>query len=298
MIAFHTPQKEDRLWVQPILAASGGMGSEDAFGTFFLWSSIYDTQIGFACGQVLVSYGKGKNSAFAFPVGAKNNHELSATLHFLMRYAEEKNERFCLWGMTSKEVEWIKEAEPDRFRFENIRKDADYIYKTENLAELKGRKYHGKRNHIAQFTKKHEYKYEPINLGNFEDCLFVADKWLKNHPNDAELASENRVIHKAFSCFSPLCLSGGLLRVDGNPAAIAVGEEINSGVYVQHFEKALDDYNGIYAVINNQFAIHHLQNYEYVNREEDMGIEGLRKAKLSYHPDILLEKFAAFRKDE
>ena len=104
---------------------------------------------------------------------------------------------------------------------------------------------------------------------------------------------ETCAINMAFRSFEELKLSGGLLRVDGKPVAFTVGEEINPEVYLLHFEKALSGYEGLYAAINHEYAANHLENYRYINREEDLGIEGLRKAKLSYNPAILLEKYSA-----
>ena len=102
----------------------------------------------------------------------------------------------------------------------------------------------------------------------------------------------------AFRSFEELALSGGLLRVDGKPVAFTVGEEINPEVYLLHFEKALNGYEGLYAAINHEYAAKNLENYRYINREEDLGIEGLRKAKLSYNPAILLEKYSATLRSE
>lgn len=98
--------------------------------------------------------------------------------------------------------------------------------------------------------------------------------------------------------FEPLGMKGGLIRIEGKPVAFTVGEEINPRCFVIHFEKAVDGYNGLYAAINHEFAANALSGYEYINREEDMGIEGLRKAKLSYQPAILLEKYMAVPKGE
>ena len=105
-----------------------------------------------------------------------------------------------------------------------------------------------------------------------------------------------RALRKAFANFEELKLSGGLIRIEGKPVAYTIGEEINPQVFLLHFEKALAGYDGLYAAINNEFARRNLSGYQYINREEDLGLEGLRKAKLSYHPAIILEKYRAVLK--
>ena len=207
--------------------------------------------------------------------------------------AKEAGCKFRLWGLTKQETEQLEEAMPGMFRFQLDRDASDYIYASQDLIHLAGRKFHGKRNHLARFQRSYNWSYEDITPENYADCKKIAHEWcVQNGGCGKEDGTDDETcaINMAFRSFEELKLSGGLLRVDGKPVAFTVGEEINPEVYLLHFEKALSGYEGLYAAINHEYAANHLENYRYINREEDLGIEGLRKAKLSYNPAILLEK--------
>ncbi|MDR1847126.1 MAG: phosphatidylglycerol lysyltransferase domain-containing protein [Bacteroidales bacterium] len=169
----------------------------------------------------------------------------------------------------------------------------DYIYLKEDLAELKGRKYQAKRNHINQITK---HKYEIIELSDSNFCEFFAiQMFLLNeakarnpeYANDYE--EENRVIHYLLMNYKELDVLGLALRINGQGVAFSLGSPINKDTFDVHIEKATRD-NGTFALINREMANRIPSQYLYINREEDLGIEGLRKAKLSYHPSKMIEK--------
>lgn len=293
MLEFKIPKIEDREWVQPILTAAEGMGNEFAFGTLFLWSEAYSCRI---CRHgdfifVCYNYGSGED-LYTYPIG---RGDLREALELLEKDAQERNVPFRLWGLSREDCEELEGEVPGRFQYQPFRDDFDYIYRTQDLIQLAGRKYHGKRNHLSQFSRNFSWSYEDISPENFEDVRAVALEWARqNDPETAGgLTQENGAIFKALEYFAPLKLSGGLIRVEGKPAAFTIGEEINPCCFVLHFEKALEGYLGLYTVINHEFASRNLSQYEYVNREEDMGIEGIRKAKLSYRPALLLEKYVA-----
>lgn len=183
----------------------------------------------------------------------------------------------------------------DFFLYE-VRSAAEYIYKQSDLAQLSGKKYHSKRNHISAFSKKYNWQYEPLCEGNKTDFLRMANEWyLKNQDKLNEETEIERIgIHYLVENMSKFGAQGGLIRVDDKVVAITLGATINENIFDVMFEKALPEYQGAYAVINNEFA--KTLNYDLINREEDLGIEGLRKAKLSYKPHILLRKYIAVPK--
>ncbi|MBQ7106941.1 MAG: GNAT family N-acetyltransferase [Clostridia bacterium] len=174
-----------------------------------------------------------------------------------------------------------------------VRDAAEYIYKQSDLAELSGKKYHSKRNHISAFTKKFNWQYEDLSDINKEDFLMMSDEWYADNPQkvNAETMVERNGIHFLVQNMSKFSVSGGLIRIDGKVVAITLGAAINENVFDVMFEKAFSDYPGAYAVINREFA--RRIKHELINREEDLGIEGLRKAKLSYKPHQLLRKYIA-----
>lgn len=175
----------------------------------------------------------------------------------------------------------------------------DYIYLREDLATLRGKKYQSKRNHINNFKKQYSYEYVPITPDIVPQCLKLECKWYKanNGDNDEEeLNDERRSLTYALHHFDSLSLIGGALRVDNEIIAFSFGAPINHNTFGVHVEKADVNFDGAYTVINQEFASHLPEQYTYVNREEDLGIPGLRQAKLSYQPTILLEKSAAIKK--
>ena len=182
----------------------------------------------------------------------------------------------------------------------------DYIYRAADLANLPGKKYGKKRNHINQFNAKYsDYKFEPLNAANLDDARAIEEKWLAENSaaaqqegTFADLQAERDIIFNAldnFAAFEKTCgMTGGVLYVYSVPAAFCVASLLSASVTDVHFEKCLSAYgrDGGYAVINNQFA--KIAVTEFLNREEDLGIEGLRKAKLSYYPERVLEKFSVY----
>lgn len=168
-----------------------------------------------------------------------------------------------------------------------------YIYTREKLATLAGKKLHGKRNHIARFKDSGDWSYEPMTAENVEECRTMTYTWIhmREEKWNEEMNQEISVLHEAFDHMQELGLVGGVLRRDGQIVAFSIGERLNSETFVVHFEKAYPDLQGAYPMINQQFVLHECEGYAYVNREEDTGDPGLRKAKLSYYPDILLPKY-------
>lgn len=180
---------------------------------------------------------------------------------------------------------------PGKFEFEPLRDSYDYIYLTENLINLPGKKFHGKRNHIAAFVRDNEWSYEPITADNLDECIAMNAEWeRRNREKDPEaMDDELDAINISFKNYFELGFVGGLLRANGEVVAFTFGEEMNPEMFCTHIEKAYADVRGAYPMINREFAANALSQYKYVNREDDTGSEGLRKAKLSYYPDILLE---------
>ncbi|MCI1964602.1 MAG: phosphatidylglycerol lysyltransferase domain-containing protein [Oscillospiraceae bacterium] len=291
MINFSFPELSDREWLAPKLSASGKLGSESAFGTLFLWKNTYYSKICRVQDAVLFCF-SGPLHTYNMPLCDKSR--LTEMMELMIADAADRKIPFQLWGATKEQTEELMQLFPGRFQYELDRNGSDYIYESEKLIRLSGRKFHGKRNHIAQFERKYDWSYEDLSHENLEDCRSVAKQWCRDHGEIYDKnasASEPCAIDRALDHFDALHLAGGLIRVEGKPVAFTIGEEINPNVYLLHFEKALDGYDGLYAVINHEYAARHLEKYELINREEDMGIEGLRKAKLSYHPFLLLNRY-------
>lgn len=298
MFQFEFPTIEDRKWMRPYLSQSGNMGSESAFGTLFLWSESYYSKVSRYKDHLLLCSG-GPFHSYNLPLGGEDPYE---AVEALISDAREREFPFKMWGVTKQGVEELEKRYPGRFVFQLDRDGSDYIYNAEDLIRLSGRKFHGKRNHLAQFDREYNWSYEDITHENMDDCREVARRWCEANGGCDKMeegaGNERCALRKAFKYYDELELGGGLIRIDGKAVAFTIGEEINPSTYLLHFEKALDGYNGLYAAINHEYASRHLTGYRYINREEDMGLEGLRRAKLSYHPALLLEKYLVTLRSE
>lgn len=182
------------------------------------------------------------------------------------------------------------------------RNNADYVYSVHDLATLSGREFAKKRNHIKHCLDGHECRYEEISAATIDECMDMQDLWCKSRDcgNDPGLCGEYQAIAEAFRRYGEFSLLGGAIRVNGAIAAFALGEALSPDTAVCHFEKALPGIQGLNQLINQWFAKYSLKNFTFVNREQDLGIPGLRQAKESYHPHHLVEKvrfFMAAEKD-
>lgn len=287
MIEFHRPTIADIEWLKPILELNQPMSCEYALGNLVGWSSHYNAEIANVEGT-LVAKIKG-NNLFGFPKGENWKGALL--------YLKNNFDYLSFYGLIEQEKKLLDETFPDEFAFYPSRNSFDYIYKVSDLASLSGKKYHSKRNHISYFKKNYNWTYEEICKDNLPDCIEMNEKWyFINKDKDPDgIEAEREVLKLAFDNYEKFNFKGGILRVDGKVVAFTFGEELNKSAFVTHFEKAFSDIRGAYPMINMLFALNTISDYEYVNREDDIGSEGLRKAKLSYYPEILLEKFTAVR---
>ena len=169
----------------------------------------------------------------------------------------------------------------------------DYVYARESLATLKGKKLHGKRNHINKFLSKYpDYEYRKLDPSMTADCIALYDQWLteKDDETTESLQNEKLSVELALNNMDALGLTGGTIYIGGKLCAFTVGERLHPHMQLIHIEKADTNYEGIFPMINQQYVLHECDAVELINREEDMGIEGMRKAKRSYHPLKMIEK--------
>ena len=295
MLEFRNPELSDRAWVTGVMERSGDMACEYCFGNLYIWAPVYGNTICEYDGMFLARDGVGA-PMYLYPCG---DGDKKAAVNELIRYAENHDgARLTMYCLTPSNVRELEDMMPGKFEFTEMREFADYIYNTTDLIDLAGRKYHGKRNHIAYFKNNHDWHFEPINDGNMQLCLDMNQKWeaLNREKDPDEIDSELEAIKRAFSNFDELGFKGGVLYADGEVVAYTLGEELNSSAFCTHIEKAYASVRGAYPTVNREFAANMLANYKFINRKDDTGSEGLRKAKLSYYPEILLQKYRAFYK--
>ncbi len=231
----------------------------------------------------------GGRTSFGIPF----SKDMPTAIAKLKEYCKANDLKLALFGGKGERFDLLTSQMPDAFTFTPIRDSFEYIYNSSDLIELSGKKYHSKRNHISTFKKKYNWSYEKLSRDNSDDVLKLLYHWYNCYTEKSadSMETEKEGITKLINDYNLEGVKGGVLRVDGNIIAFTLGCEISDTVFDVNFEKALVEFDGAYAMINNQFAANELSGYTYINREEDMGIEGLRKAKLSYKPAILLEKY-------
>jgi hypothetical protein len=180
---------------------------------------------------------------------------------------------------------------PD-FVINSDRDNADYVYRVADLAELAGRRYAKKRNHIKQCLSSHTCEYVPITRKLIAACEAMQENWCQSRDcgRNPGLCNEANAIAETFAHFNEMELLGGAVKVDGTIQAFAIAEELSPGTAVWHFEKAMADIPGLGQLINQWFSKYGLSDFNYVNREQDLGIPGIRQAKESYYPHHMVTK--------
>ncbi len=247
------------------------------FPSLFFWKDRYNTSFTVINGNVVArGISDSGRCVVYFPRGL--NCQVEETLKTVVSDCENG---ITFMPLTEKVALQIKNVFPDA-EPKLLEEKCEYVYNQSDLSLLAGKKYHSKRNHIAKFTKAYDAEYLNINENNLDilrECAKHLYNTIENSPKD-----EFDSINRAIDLFSELELRACVIKVDGNYVAYSIGSSINADTADIHFEKADRSYDGSYAFVNNQFAKHGFYDKKYLNREEDLGIEGLRKAKLSYYP--------------
>ncbi len=289
-IDFKRPEFEDKELLTKYFRDYPSRSCERTFVNVYLWSRHYKVQYALVENAVVFK-SEDMGTAFAYPVGAPA--DVKKAVEYLMEYSTERGFEFRLYNVTEEQFSQLEEWYPGQYKIEYDRDSADYVYESEKLASLSGKKLHSKRNHINKFKAEHDnWSYETLTEDNLEECFQMALKWRNENgcEEDEEKNAEMCVTLNSLRLFKELELTGGLIRVDGEIVAFTIGEEVCEDTFVVHIEKAFAEVQGAYPMINQQFVEHECMKYQYVNREEDTGAEGLRKAKLSYRPVFMVEK--------
>ena len=307
MIAFRDPEIGDRQWVEERFRASGNQGCEYSFSTLFLWSGAYQQQVAPMDGFVLERLRGKLGAGYLFPAGSG---PLEPVLSALEKDAAERGEPCRFFCVTPEQAERLEQLRPGQYAFQSDRDGWDYLYALDRLAGLGGKKLHGKRNHIRRFEESHpDWQVEQITMDNLAECAEMDLEWNRRYRSldaageEAEARTrldERHAMSRAFAHYEALGMDGLLLRTGGKVVAFTMGSPISADTFDVHFEKAYGEIQGAYAMINREFARWLQANrpgVRWLNREDDMGLEGLRKSKESYYPDRMVEKSAAIRRD-
>lgn len=293
MLDFKIPEINDYFWVSECLSEAHSMNCEYTFGSIYLWHTAYRTKIAHYKDFFICRWGKEEDFSYSLPIGKGNFKE--AVLEIIAD-AKENCVTPNIYGVTESYKEMLEKEFPNQINYKYDDGNNDYIYSAESLANLSGKKYHSKRNHITNFKKNNsDWCFEEISKDNIDECINLHTNWIEERDdNDSDYSLEFESVLTGFENYEKLGFYGGIIRVYGKAIAYTYGEKLNDECFVSHFEKAPADVQGAYAIINQEFAKRLLdKGFKYINREEDLGLEGLRKAKQSYHPAIWLKKEVA-----
>ena len=267
------------------------ISQEICFSNLYMWKAGYNMRYDIVDGFLVIFAGYDPiGEYFHFPIGEGDKRQVLLKLD---EYMLEKHGSYSVRKLLKEDAAELERLMPGKFKMEENREFFDYVYSVKDLISLKGKKYHAKKNHLNSFINSRDYQYHRVTTENIKICEDCALSWIRERNSDPDM-EEYIAAQAMFEKYFELGLTGAFLTVDGKIAALTVGEN-NFGTVIIHVEKADPEIKGAYAAINKLFLENEFPDAKYVNREEDLGIEGLRKAKLSYNPAILLEKITAKR---
>lgn len=305
MLQFKNITPADRDIITAYTLPSARRGCELSFSNLCSWGALYGTEYATWQGWLLLRHRPEGRLMYMLPlkgetaISGKNGPDratLIQAVETIIDDARRQGQPFRMTGIPRGTVDLLGQLMPGRLTFSTDRAFADYIYLRQDLATLAGKRLQPKRNHVNQFLRQYPgYEYLPITPDLLEDCLQMEEWWYRANPELIYLgtAAERQAVDYALRHWRELHLEGGMLRVDGQTVAFTFGSPICHDTFDIHAEKADRRFLGAYAMINHEFARRLPPQFTYINREEDLGIPGLRQAKLSYHPAMLLEKYVA-----
>ena len=296
MLAFHKITLNDKPRADAVLLNAENQSCEYAFGNLFIWSSVYQSKISLCDDMLIVSYQTPEGACYSCPQGGG---DFEKKVEELFVYARQNGHRLRINDCSEQEIEKLERLFPNRFAFSHDDGYSDYVYTAESLANLAGRKFHDKRNHISIFERSNpNWSFEEITQKNIGQCAEMNERWLRlNEQKDAvHLSAEHNAFNAAVANYDALGFFGGMIRVDRKVVAFSFGEKLNRTTFCVHFEKAFSDINGAYTIINREMARRLQTDFVFLNREEDADVPGLRRAKQSYRPVIWLKKYSAIEK--
>ena len=294
MIDFHRVTIADKTWVDGFVRAEDSRSADFNFGNIYMWDGAYHQLLSGVGGRLLTKLKWAQQPFFAFPIG---EGDLRPAVDALTEFTAERGYPLAIRGITEENRELLESCYPGRFTFTPDRDNFDYLYLAEKLATMGGKKLHGKRNFCNRFEKSHDWEFRRLTHELIPTCMEMLGQWQGEYevPPDG-LEDEHGAIIRAFMRYDALGLEGGVLFAEGRAVGFTIGEVISSDTFDVHFEKAFASIPGAYPMVCREFTRQILSdhpNIVYLNREDDMGQENLREAKLEYYPEILLAKYTA-----
>ena len=295
MIEFRPITLADKSWIDPIVLTDGGRSADYNFGNLYLWNRLYRQLICRVGDRLLVKQRHNGIRSFYFPIGTGDFRQ---PIEALREFTDARGYPLLIRGVEEHNRELLESAYPHCFSWSEDIDNADYIHLAERLSTYAGKALHGKKNHCNRFEAEHNWEFRPLTRDLIPLCMDMMSSWIEeNSERLAEgISYEYEAISRAFAAYEDLGLEGGVLFADGRVAGFSVGELCARDCFDVHFEKADTSLNGAYSMVCREMARLAMASHPelvYINREEDMGLEGLRRSKLSYKPEYLLTKYIA-----
>lgn len=292
MLAFKPIQLSDKEAIDACLEGNRYRACDFCFTNLYAWQAKFKTKFHIEDNTLFVLDTEANGEEYYFlPVGKM---PLNHSLELIIKNAEERQNKFMMKGITINMWNDLDKVAPDKFTWCHDRNNDEYMYFSEKLISLQGHKLQSKRNHINRFKRENpDWKYFSLTTQEeLNECAAMLDEWEDLNISKAEKSLRYDYIATRIMIdnFIYLGLKGGAIRTNGKIVAFTIGEKLTEDTFVIHVEKAFSQMNGAYTTINQQFVSNEASAYSYINREEDMGLEYLRKAKMSYYPDLLLEE--------
>ena len=291
MIPFKKISTDQKEWLNEYLHRMDKQCCEYSFVNLYLWGR---KRVAEMDGFLLIQAQFDRKIVYLYPVG---EGDIKKVLDAIFHDAAVRGIPCCLAALTEADCRQVEQLYPGAFQIYCDRDSYDYLYAIDDLADLKGRKFQKKRNHLNRFEQEHpDAKILPLDAQTLEDAHLLAQKWYEERTAidpDGDYHLEKIALERAVAHYEELGMEGAVLMEQGQIMAYAMGSRLDRDTFDIHFEKALGASDGTYAAINRGFSRHLREKYpelRWLNREDDMGIEGLRKAKLSYNPDHMVEK--------
>ena len=289
MDEFRRISTEDRETLKTYLDRERFRACDYSAGNLVLWSGVYDTCFAVAENTLFIRFRIGGKVNFTFPMGTR---DLRDAFTWLRDYCGRTGVPFHMSLVEPEMFERVEAAFPGEYKVSYNRNSADYIYHAGELANFSGKRYHSKKNHVNEFRRTYPgWSYEPVTDESTPACIEMTKAWCAENGccGNRLKSAEMCVLIKALQNRTALGLSGGYLLADGRIVALALGERCGD-MLIEHFEKAFAEVPGAYPMICQQYVLHEAGDAAYVNREEDMGVEGLRQSKESYRPAFMADK--------
>ena len=274
--------------------------SEFSFTNLFMWRKSYDMKYAIIDDMLCImpKHGDGPRSA-TFPIGFigedGTERDITNVIEELLEFFKERGEEPLIRLYDDRTVKKLLDTFPDKFIITEDRSSFDYVYSIEELTALSGKKFHSKKNHVNKFKKLYpDFEYCRMTPDDAAECIALFDSWCENKGFESVAFDEEReAVHELLENWERLNVTGGCIRVGGKMVAFSLGEPLCCETVVVHLEHADTSFEGAFAIMNQQFLEHEWQDFGYVNREEDMGIPGMRQAKESYKPVFMVKKYVA-----